>query len=140
LALLFTAGARSSPDELPRGFLVDRQRNSKHRGTLTFFLNHALMHGSDAVLDAAGEVRREALPGATRLGLRINPFDTTGYAHYRPGRLDASREALERFVKPHATTLVDIRMRRIVREGVFQLTQDTSAKSFKKQPLGDPIR
>jgi hypothetical protein len=137
--LLLTAGARASPDELPRGFLVDRQRNSKHRGTLTFFFNHAAMQGCDAVADAQGKVHRIAVAGASRLGLRINPFETTGYAHYRPGKLDVDREGLSVFIKPHATTLVDIKLHRIVREGVFQLTKDTGPGSFKGQPLGDPI-
>jgi hypothetical protein len=137
--LLLTAGENDSPDELPRGFLVDRQRNSRHRGTLTFFLNHAVMHGQEAASDQQGKVQRAALPGVSRVGLRISPFETTGFAHYRPGRLVVDHAELNQFIRPHSTTLVDIRLRRIVREGVFRLTNDREPESFKGQVLGGPI-
>lgn len=136
--LLLTAGARDSANELPRGFLIDRQRNSRHRGTLTLFLNHAVMSGCEAVEDN-GKTVREALKGVSRLGLKIAPFETTGYAHYASGRLAVDEQELLQFLRPNATTLVDITLRRIVHTGVFRLTRDTRPQSFKGQPVGEPI-
>jgi hypothetical protein len=72
-------------------------------------------------------------------GWSVTYTDTYGRL---PDRLRAEgldREGLSAFIKPHATTMVDIRLHRIVREGVFQLTLDTSPESFKGQPWGDPI-
>jgi hypothetical protein len=136
--VLLTAGARNSVNELPRGFLIDRQRNGQHSGTLTLFFNHAVMSGCGAVEDG-GKTIREALQGVSRLGLRIAPFETSGYAHYVPGRLGVDEHELMQFLAPNATTLVDITLRRIVHKGVFRLTQNTRPESFKGQPAGEPI-
>src|SRR5262249_8116173 len=44
-------GPKGTADDLPEGFLKDRQRNLVNKSTLTFFLNVELLYGSDAVDD-----------------------------------------------------------------------------------------
>jgi hypothetical protein len=71
--LLLTAGPRSSPNHLPEGFFVDRQRNRLTRGAVTYYFNSHVMFASPAVKQspAAGTSRRRpprARGGATPHG------------------------------------------------------------------------
>ncbi len=143
--LLLTAGLQNSPNHLPEGFLLDRQANRRHRGTLTFFLNHALMVGCDAVKDDEGDVVRKARPGAQSLGFNLLPHAAdnearnTQLVHYLETGLKATANQLRTFVQPHQTTLVDIELKRVVRESVFRLTTKQSEQEFSKDPAGPAI-
>ncbi len=138
--LVLTAG-KDNPDRLPQGFFGDRQRNSRDKGTLTYFLNYDLMAGSEAL--RAGpqnrEIVRKETVGADRLGILISARPDEGFVHYVMARLRSTVKTLERVLKPNQTTLVDIKLRRIVHRGVYELTKDRSAVDFKDQPPGDPI-
>jgi hypothetical protein len=136
--LVLTAGTAGSPDALPRGFFVDRQRNHRDPGAVTYYLNHARMAGAPAVVEGGRELR-PSLPSAGRLGLRVVPYPQDGFVHYLPCTLDATVANLRNFVRPHETTLVDIVLRRVVREGVFRLTRVQTAEDFTKSPRGGPI-
>ncbi len=122
---LVLTGARDNPDLLPEGFLADRQRNLRHANVLTFLINHDLMVGCPQVLDprqADGSVvLRAAEAGVATLGLRIGPRPQAGFVHYLPAAIAANQKLLRDVVRPNETTLVDIVLRRIVREGVFRL-------------------
>lgn len=137
--LLLTAGEDDDPNHLPKGFFIDRQRNSKTPNIITYYFNHDVMIGCDAVLGEGGDVLRRASPGAKKLGLRVLPRPTDGFVHYLPGQLSANAAMLSAFLRPNQTTLVDIVLRRVVREGVFQIRQGTKAEDFKKTPKGTPI-
>lgn len=137
--LLLTAGPKDSPDALPKGFFQDRQGNQRRHGMLTYFLNHTILHGATEIREPGGKVLREAAPGAGSLGLRIRPFDTQGLIHYAEAGLRATTRQLSDFVRPHETTLVHVRMRRIVREGVFRLTRERKHASFHRDPEGPAI-
>jgi hypothetical protein len=120
---LLLTGVGDDPDRLPRGFLVDRQRNKIHRTALTFFLNHDLMRGSDELRDSNGQVVRGKQDGIEELGLRITARPDSGFVHYVPATFKANQKLLEGVVKPHQTALVDIILRRIVHAGTFQIGQ-----------------
>ncbi len=138
--ILLTAGEERDPNRLPKGFFADRQRNSKHRGTITYFLNYDIMVGSDPIVDKKKDkVVREATTGAKLLGLRIIPRPGSGFVHYLPCELHASSKVLRSFLKPNQTTLVDIVLRRVVREAVFRLDRGLKQRSFKGDPPGPPI-
>lgn len=136
--LMFTAGDDDNPDRLPPGFFIDRQKNHRDAGTLTYYVNYARMLGSPAI-ERNGETVRRALPGAEGLGLRIVPYPLDGFVHYLPGVLKVSTANLKRIVRPHQTTLVDIVLHRVVREGVFRLSKRDGEDDFTKQPPGKPI-
>lgn len=133
--LELTAGPENDPNHLPSGFFRDRQRNKRHRGTLTYFVNHAVMSGAGEVRDN-GNLYREVLPGAKSLGFRVHPYLDTDLVHYLDAELKATRARLEEFLKPHQTTMVDVTIRRVVRERVFHLTKDRSGADFRKEPAG----
>ncbi len=135
---LLTAGKKSSPDKLPQGFFVDRQRNRRHKGTLAYYLNHDVLARTPAVR-RDGKLLRDPSPGADRLGFRVEPRPEKGFVHYAPAEYSASKEALERFLRPNATLLLDIVMSRIVREGAFTLTRDRKPHDFTDVPPSGQI-
>jgi hypothetical protein len=57
--LILTDGPNSDPDHLPEGFFLDRQRNRLNPETITYFFNHDVMKGSEAVLAKDGSVVRK---------------------------------------------------------------------------------
>ncbi|MEE8113222.1 MAG: hypothetical protein V3T23_02595 [Nitrososphaerales archaeon] len=137
-------GGRNNPDLLPESFFVDRQRNSRDRGTLTYFINHTLMEGSAAIRHKPdNHTVRPALQPMTTLGLRIIPRPGEGFVHYREAVLRASKQHLTNFLNADQTTLVDIVLRRVVGRGVFALKNSNSAdpkgEDFRRQKPGSPI-
>ncbi|HEX5340362.1 MAG TPA: phospholipase [Gammaproteobacteria bacterium] len=136
--IILTAGKDSNPNHLPPGFLIDRQRNHLDPGTITYYINYARMMGGPAVT-YQGKQLRPALQACASLGLHVVPYPQDGFVLYQPATLTASAKNLANFVKPNQTTVVDIVMRRIVREGVYRLTRKASPENFTKQPPGTPV-
>jgi hypothetical protein len=138
LELLLT-GANDSPNLLPRGFLTDRQRNKRQRGTLTLFVNHDVMTGAPPVFDKENVKRRDELAGVKSLGLIVKPVLVGPFVHHVAASLKATAERLNLFLRPNETTMVDIVLRRIVRKGAFELDTDLKRAGFKEQPPGVPV-
>ncbi|HSC48309.1 MAG TPA: phospholipase [Gammaproteobacteria bacterium] len=136
--LQLTVGPGSNPNHLPPGFFLDRQLNHLDPGTVTYYVNHARLHGSPAI-GYRGRELRPALQGAASLGVRVIPYPQEGFVHYLPASLKAEPAHLAAFVQPNQTTLVDVVLRRVVREGVYRLTRDASPENFTKQPPGAPV-
>jgi len=138
--LMLTAGREHDPNLLPSGFCADRQRNTRHRGTITYYLNYDLMIGCDEIRHE-GKVVREKADGVTHLGLQVYPRPADGdyFVHYTPCELQASTNALKQFLRPNETTLVHIILRRIVHEGVFRLDKGIKPRGFKKTKPGPAI-
>ena len=138
--LLLTAGPAYSPDDLPPGFFVDRQRNSRNRGTLTYFLNW------DALDDAQAGLRHPALQG--RLGFRIvarpqmpTPGATgrrakPGLAGYRELDYRSDLDALSRVLRPNETLMLDIQLRRLVDVAVFRADPGVTPRKLDGTPEG----
>jgi hypothetical protein len=140
--VILTAGPTADPNHLPRGFFIDRQRNQVNPEAITYFLNYDVMNGTGAVLDANQIIVREALPGADMLGFMILARPDSGFVHYLPCEIKASREMLSAALHPNSTTLIDIRLRRIVRKNTFRLdrlTGQTKPLDFGNTKPGDEI-
>lgn len=135
--LILTAGEHNSPDHLPKGFFMDRQKNTRHKGTLTYYFNYDAMCGNDREIVYRGKKLRDPLPGATMLGLKLIPRPSEGFVHYLPCEIKSSKEVMQQFIQPNQTTLVDITLRRIVHEGIFTLRRGIEPRSFKNNPPGD---
>lgn len=132
-------GVNDDPNLLPRGFLADRQRNKRHRGTLTFFVNYDAMVGTPDVFDAKGTKKRDALEGVKTLGLIVKPIVAGPFVHHAAAALKATADRLKLFLRPNETTMVDIVLRRIVRRGAFELDSDLKRASFKDQAPREPV-
>jgi hypothetical protein len=128
-------GPKDDPDMLPEGFFQDRQRNSRDVGTLTYFVNADKMAGTDAVR-AGNRVIRQKIDPVSELGIEIVPEPRIGYVHYLTANLVADGAVLKKILKPNQTTLIDIVMRRCVREGVHRLTDEAEPSDFRGQAYG----
>jgi hypothetical protein len=127
--VIFTGGEQDSENHLPENFLTDKQRNTRASGNITFYFNAAVMLGGDQVVNQRKVIRKK-LPGAKSFGFKIIPYNDKGFVHFMPAVLKGSPELLARLIVPNQTTLIDVVMKRIVHEGVFQLTQDRNAAEF----------
>ena len=140
--LILTAGPDGDPNHLPRGFFADRQRNRVNPETITYFLNYDVMKGTEAVKDKNGDIVREAMSGAGTLGFKVVPRPDDGFVHYLPCEVKASGDLLGKALHPNSSTLIDIRLRRVVRKNVFRvekMTDSTKPRNFKTTKPGDDI-
>ncbi len=135
---LLLTGEHGDPNKLPQDFLDDRQRNHRDGSTLTFFLNHDILEGCPEVR-RDNKVVRPAQNGLDEFGIRIIPRPLDGFVHYLPCELRATKSMHEKALRANTTTLIDIRMRRVVRGNTFMLTRDLAPKDFTKTEPGDPI-
>jgi hypothetical protein len=135
---LLLTGENGDPNKLPQDFLDDRQKNRRARGTLTFFLNHDILHGCPEVR-RGNKVVRPAQNGLSEFGIRIVPRPTKGFVHYLPCELRATKAMHEKALRANNTTLIDVTMRRVVTGNTFMLTRDLAPKDFTKTEPGDPI-
>lgn len=137
--VLLTAGPNNDPNQLPENFLADRQFN-KRSGNLTFFLNHAALAGCAEIPGLKPDrPARPALIPRQPYGLRIQPRDGEAFVEYWAAEMHADVQNLLPLIPPNETTIIDIRLTRVVREGVFRLTRQLSPRSFKNTDPGGAI-
>jgi hypothetical protein len=137
--VLLTAGPNNDPNQLPEDFLADRQYN-KRSGNLTFFLNHAALSGCPPIPGPkADSIARAELIPRQPYGLRIQPRDGEGFVEYWAAELHANVQDLLPLIPPNETTMIDIILTRVVREGTFRLTRQLAARSFKNADPGGAI-
>ena len=137
--VLLTAGPNNDPNQLPENFLADRQYN-KRSGNLTFFLNHAALAGCPPIPGLkADSIARPALIPRQPYGLRIQPRDGDAFVEYWAAELHADVQDLLPLIPPNETTIIDIRLTRVVREGVFRLTRQLAKRSFRNPEPGGAL-
>ena len=133
--LLLTAGPTADPNQLPQGFLTDRQGNRRAPGNRAFFLNHAVLTGCPEIREGT-TVHRPALVPRPPYGLKLVPRETGKWVEHWPAGLGADIADLMDLVRPNQTTIIDIRMTRVVREGVLRFTRSLAARDFRKDEPG----
>jgi hypothetical protein len=101
--LLLTAGPDYSPDGLPKGFFLDRQRNSVSPSALTYYLDH------------------KVFAQTRELGFRISARPGAGPVNYRASEFRSQEATVASVLGPHETTYVDIRLERRLEPVVFRL-------------------
>lgn len=123
--LLLLAGRNYSPDVLPKGFFIDRQRNRRAPNCLTYFLDHDQM---------------SKIPGGA-LGFRLTARPGEGFSRFVAGEFRSEDIPLDRILVANETCIVDMELRRFVDEGVFRLGPATEERrSFKKdKPTGQSV-
>ncbi|SDD15095.1 esterase/lipase family protein [Aquimonas voraii] len=139
---LVLTGAQDSPDLLPAGFLRDRQRNSRHPGSLSLLFNHDLMAGCAAIPDPrrAGAELRAAQPGVDRLGLKLRPRPEQGFVRYAQAAIQAEPTLLRQVLRPNQTTLVDLRLQRLVDRASVEFGAAGGVHSFRGvKPSGESV-
>jgi hypothetical protein len=136
--LLLTAGPSADPNQLPEGFLTDRQGNRRAPGNLCFFLNHAALAGCPEIRDGDRLVRPPRVPRPP-YGLRLLPRQDDQLVEHWLAELGADSASLLELVRPNETTIIDLRLTRVVREGVFRFTRQLAPRRFRDDPPGGPV-
>ena len=137
--LLLTAGPGADPNQLPEGFLTDRQGNRRAAGNLCFFLNHAALAGCPELFDTQGVRRRSERVPRPPYGLRLLPRQDDKWVEHWAAELTADVGDLLDLIAPNQTTLIDLRLTRVVREGLFRFTRQLAPRSFGKDQPGTGI-
>jgi len=126
--VLFTAGPDYDPNHLPPGFFVDRQRNQRDPGKLTYYIDYDVM---------SDWLSRPQLEG--KFGFRIAARPAEGFAYYAVAEHKGTFVALKRYFAPNQTLMIDVQLQRRVKEGVFDLTTNLGPEDFRNQEAGDDI-
>ncbi len=136
---LLSAGLQASPDLMPPGFMLDRQANSRHRNTVTLFLNQALLAGDNRVRDPVNtrKTLRPAVPDHRPYGVEALPPDLSGLVHHAVAKSLPGEDLFVMF-HPHQTTVLDLVLPRKIHAGVFRLTQTLTPEDFS-HPLPGPV-
>jgi hypothetical protein len=121
--LLLTAGPNSDPDDLPPGFFQDRQCNQVNRNVITYYFNYDLIAGCAEVRVPDGELLRNAVAGADKLGLVIRPRPSEGFVSFETASITASESFFRQVLQPDSTCLVDIVLTRKISKNVFRFQQ-----------------
>lgn len=137
--LLLTAGPKGDPNQLPEGFLTDRQGNRRAAGHVSFYLNHAALAGCEPILDERGKLLRPERIARPPYGLKLQPRGPERLVEHWPTRLGAGLDDLLAVIEPNQTTIIDIVLHRVVREGVFRFTRNLAPRSFRDDPPGGAI-
>lgn len=123
--LLLLAGKGYRPQDLPKGFLQDRQINAK-TGNLVFYLNAERM---DAIKDGL-------------FGIRVVARPSGGFAGYAAAEFRSDGVSIHDVLTANRTTYVDIHLRRQVDQNVFRFDPaDAPRHSFKAiKPSGETLQ
>jgi hypothetical protein len=137
---LFTAGPLASPDQMPQGFMLDRQTNSRQRSTISLYLDFSVLAGDARVPDPRNtrKTLRPAIASHRPYGAIVEPADLAGLVHHALAR-NKPDEDLFAMLGPHQTTVLDVILPRKVHEGVFRLTRNLAPKDFSKPVSGPAI-
>ncbi|TCV97067.1 hypothetical protein EC912_10162 [Luteibacter rhizovicinus] len=135
-----TAGSDGSSNELPQGFMIDRQANSRSTGVVTLFLNHGVLAGDGPVMDPRDQrkVLRKAIGAHRPYGARAEPKDIDGLVHHLVAATATTTDLFDA-IGPHETTVVDVVLARRVKEGVFRFTSNLTPESFQNPVDGADI-
>ena len=124
---LFLLGDRFSPDTLPSGFFVDKQKNAQ---------SHALVYYLDY----------EQLSKARELGFHVHARPHFGdpdsnqpesFAGYLRAEFRMGAEQFARYIRPNETVYVDVTLQRTVDAEALRFEPSASGrKSFRKQRPG----
>lgn len=137
---LLLTGDENDPDGLPSGFFVDRQKNSRHLGTVTYYVNYDLLMGASEVVDPKSKkVLRGETIGLKRFGIQLFPQPDSGIVHYLGCQLNATIPYLKGFIEPNQTTMIDIEVKRVIHSGIFNLTRERKENDFRDFNPGERI-
>lgn len=125
--LVLTAGPNYSPDDLPEGFFVDRQRNQRNPGKLTYFLNY----------DVMAKLKGKVAEG--RLGFKIVARPVKGgLVYYDVAEFQSDVGGVTQMLRPNATVMIDITLNRNVDARVFRFTENLPSGDQGEEISGVP--
>jgi hypothetical protein len=126
--LYLTGGPSYDPDNLPPGFFVDRQRNRRDPGRLTYYLDH------DALRRGLNKAKMEGRIGF-RLDVRPGPGGEA-LAFYERLEYRSDEDGLSDILRPNETLMVEFKVQRKVDATVFRIEPDLKPSRISAKPSG----
>jgi hypothetical protein len=129
--LYLTAGPAYDEDELPQGFFMDRQRNKRNAGALTYYIDH------DVMSEGLNKPKMEG-----KLGFRVKARPEEGpssLAYYRVLDFRSSLATVNRILAPNETLMVELVLERKVDRTVFRMTNNLTPSAIGSVPLRKPV-
>jgi hypothetical protein len=126
--LYLTAGPKYSEHALPTGFFVDRQRNLRNQGKLTYFLDYDIMEAG---------INTPKMQG--NLGFCIKAYPQAreqALAYYTPLDFHSSLADMNKILHPNETVMVEIMLQRRVDRAVSRITNDLTPAKISAKPMG----
>jgi hypothetical protein len=123
--LIMLGGPDYDPNDLPKGFFRDRQRNRRSPNTIIYYMNHDVM----------------AQVPERKFGFRVIARPDSGFAWYAPAEYHSDMLTLDSVIDPNVTTYVDIVLKRHVdREAARFDPEEDGYGSFKgTRPSGEEV-
>ncbi|BAJ03928.1 esterase/lipase family protein [Shewanella violacea] len=113
--LYLLSGPDFHPGKLPKGFMLDKQKNSHNGNCVTLYLDTKKLHSV-----AEGKV-----------GVKIVPRPDTGFSYYRTAEYHSEANQVSRLIKADQTTLLDIVLKRHIHQETFTLANTDETASFE---------
>lgn len=129
--LYLTAGPQYSEGALPTGFFVDRQRNIRNRGKLTYFLDYDIM-----------ETGLNTSQMQSNLGFRIKAYpeaSNQALAYYRVLDFHSSLADINQILRPNETVMVEIMLQRRIDKAVSRITNNLTPAKISVKPTGQKV-
>lgn len=129
--LFITGGPKYSPDDLPEGFFVDRQRNKRSPGKLTYYLDYDVLRRG---------LNKAVMEG--RIGFKViaRPVeDDEALAFYRPIEFQSDEDSLAEVLLPNETLMIEIRFQRFVDARVFRVESNLTPGKIDLKPSGKTV-
>jgi len=129
--LYITGGPNYSPDDLPEGFFIDRQRNKRNAGKLTYYLDYDVLRRG---------LKRQGLEG--RIGFRVVARPESGsdaLAFYRPLEFESEENAISEILRPNETLMIEIKLQRCVDATVFRVEGKLTPSKIDRKPSGKVV-
>ncbi|PHQ72680.1 MAG: phospholipase [Shewanella sp.] len=112
--LYLLSGTDFNPGKLPKGFMLDKQKNSQNSNCITLYLD------TNKLLSAA----------EGKMGFKIVPRPDSGFSYYRTAEYHCEPKQVSQLIKPDQTTLVDIVLKRHIHQDTFTLVSTDEAGAF----------
>jgi hypothetical protein len=129
--LHLTAGPDYDEDELPEGFFVDRQRNQRNPGKLTYFLDYDAMEAG---------INKPKMQG--KLGFRVQARPEAGddaLAYYKVLDFRSSVATFDKILQPNETVMIEVTLQRRVDKAVSRITNDLTPARIPAKPTGNSV-
>jgi hypothetical protein len=126
--LLLTAGPDYDEDKLPEGFFVDRQRNLRNPGKLTYFLDYDVMEAG---------INKPKMQG--KLGFRIKARPEAGaaaLAYYKELDFRSNVATFDKILQPNETVMIEVTLQRRVDKAVSRITNNLTPAPIDPKPTG----
>ena len=129
--LYLTAGPNYDEAELPEGFFVDRQRNQRNPGKLTYFLDFDVMEEG---------LNKAKMQG--KLGFRIKArpeADKGALAFYQVLDFQSSVATFDKILSPNETVMIEVVLQRRVDKAVSRITNNLTPAPIPATPTGELV-